>query len=77
MKTKTLLIVAISIFTFLFTSCEKEEMGVGGTSGGGNDANIASSSYDRQIAVPQSREDTIVNNVKVRSSDLINSVIKQ
>ena len=40
MKTKFLLI-AISCMTLLFTSCEKEEMGVGGSTGGGGmqDAN--------------------------------------
>lgn len=36
MKTKILLILAIGGLAFLFTSCEKEEdMGVGGTTGGG------------------------------------------
>ncbi|PXV59286.1 hypothetical protein CLV62_13923 [Dysgonomonas alginatilytica] len=34
MKTKTILTV-ISLTAFLFTSCEKDEMGVGGTDGGG------------------------------------------
>ena len=34
MKTK-LLLIAISCTTLLFTSCEKDEMGVGGGTGGG------------------------------------------
>ena len=34
MKTK-LLLITISCSTLLFTSCEKEEMGVGGGPGGG------------------------------------------
>ena len=42
MKTKTLLIAAISFITILFMSCQKDEMGVGGTDGGGilPDANM-------------------------------------
>jgi hypothetical protein len=35
MKIKTLLIAAISITTFLFTSCERDEMDKGGQTGGG------------------------------------------
>ena len=73
MKNKFLLI-AISCTALMFTSCEKEEMGVGGTGGGsGNDANIASLNYDIQTGVYQVFADTIGNHTKVQSTDLTSS----
>ncbi len=46
MKTKTLLIAAISFITILFMSCQKDEMGVGETIGGGMENNNAYSNSD-------------------------------
>ena len=55
MKTKFLLI-AISCTTLLFTSCEKEEMGVGGGTGGGmQDAN----SIVKSTPAPSNREEVL------------------
>lgn len=47
---KTLLIAISAIFLLLFTSCEKEEMTIGGTGGGGmQDANTISKSSSTPI----------------------------
>ena len=56
MKTKFLLI-AISCTTLLFTSCEKDEMGVGGSTGGGGmqDANT----IVRSTSTPSNSEEIL------------------
>lgn len=55
MKTKFLLF-AISCTTLLFTSCEKEEMGVGGGTGGGmQDANT----IVRSTSTPSNSEEIL------------------
>lgn len=72
MKTKFLLMAVSCIALLSFTSCEKEEMGVGGTGGGtGNDTSIGYSSYNSKIAVPRNLADTTNNsNFKLPSTDL-------
>lgn len=60
MKIKFLLIAISCITLLLFTSCEKEEMGIGGTTGGGmQDANTISKS----IVTPKENETIFVPDV--------------
>lgn len=62
---KTLLIAISTIFLLLFTSCEKEEMGVGGSTGGGKeDANTITKSAPDQI--PKVDENTLVASTSLK-----------
>lgn len=71
MKIKTLLI-AISCTIFLFTSCEKDEMGVGGTGGGTGKEDSMTSLSTRQLRVDEEKSPTN-NDTKSLNTDLDDS----
>ncbi|QIK54175.1 hypothetical protein G7050_07120 [Dysgonomonas sp. HDW5A] len=65
MKTKFLLI-AISCTTLLFTSCEKDEMGVGGGTGGGmQDAN----SIVKSTPTPSNSEEILASDIILKAEE--------
>lgn len=62
---KTLLIIVSAITLLLFTSCEKDEMGPGGTGGGGKEESMKYSKSENIPTDLNKADDTLNGNMQV------------